>query len=69
MAMNECGERGFHTIALDTFAMNGHARAVYARLGFADETLTMVNPNRIRTVTTVAMLTAVRSLASVLVEG
>jgi GNAT superfamily N-acetyltransferase len=37
-------ERGYRYLALDTFATNSHARAFYARLGFAEESLKMVKP-------------------------
>ena len=35
-------EQGFRHLALDTFGDNLHARAVYAHLGFAEETLKLV---------------------------
>lgn len=35
-------EQGFRHLALDTFGDNTHARAVYAHLGFAEETLKLV---------------------------
>ena len=34
--------QGFRHLALDTFGDNAHARAVYAHLGFAEETLKLV---------------------------
>ena len=35
-------EQGFRHLALDTFGDNHHARAVYAHLGFAEESLKLV---------------------------
>jgi ribosomal protein S18 acetylase RimI-like enzyme len=34
--------RGFRCLALDVFAMNHHARAIYARTGFGEQKLKMV---------------------------
>lgn len=46
MAMGEAWARarGYRHLALDVFATNGHARAFYEHLGFAEETLKMVKP-------------------------
>jgi len=35
-------EQGFRHLALDTFGDNAHARAVYAHLGFAEESVKLV---------------------------
>ena len=37
-----CRERGLTVIALDVFAQNSGARAFYERLGYLEETLTMI---------------------------
>ncbi len=37
-----CRERGLNIIALDVFAQNDGARDFYDRLGYVDETLTMI---------------------------